>query len=106
MIANLVVYKPWGFEFSVFKKGVSVHILHIDKGEETSFHCHMHKDVLMVLLHGRARMQRSGEIKDFTGISAPYEVPLNPELEIDTEKQTKEDSAKTLYITHLNLPIG
>lgn len=65
MIANLVVYKPWGFEFSVFKKGVSVHILHIDKGEETSFHCHMHKDVLMVLLHGRARMQRSGEIKDY-----------------------------------------
>jgi adenylylsulfate kinase len=26
----------------------------------------------------------SGEIKDFTGISAPYEEPLNPELSLDT----------------------
>ena len=27
---------------------------------------------------------RSGEIKDFTGISSPYEEPKNPELKIDT----------------------
>ena len=27
---------------------------------------------------------RSGEIKDFTGISSPYEEPQNPELKIDT----------------------
>ncbi len=27
---------------------------------------------------------RRGEIKEFTGISAPYEEPLNPELRIDT----------------------
>ena len=29
---------------------------------------------------------RAGEIKDFTGISAPYEPPLKPELELHTEK--------------------
>jgi mannose-6-phosphate isomerase-like protein (cupin superfamily) len=65
MIDGLVINKPWGFEFSVFKRGVSVHILHINKGEETSFHCHMHKDVLMVLLSGRARMNRSGSVNDY-----------------------------------------
>lgn len=27
---------------------------------------------------------RRGEIPDFTGIGAPYEVPLNPELSLDT----------------------
>jgi len=27
---------------------------------------------------------RKGDIKDFTGISSPYEEPLNPELKIDT----------------------
>jgi len=27
---------------------------------------------------------RNGEIKDFTGISSPYEDPLSPELKIDT----------------------
>ena len=28
----------------------------------------------------------SGEIKEFTGVSAPYEPPLNPELELHTDK--------------------
>ncbi len=30
---------------------------------------------------------RAGEIKDFTGISSPYEAPENPELSIDTGSQ-------------------
>ncbi|HMA26565.1 MAG: adenylyl-sulfate kinase [Solirubrobacterales bacterium] len=38
-----------------------------------------------------------GEIKEFTGVSDPYEPPLNPELTLDTEHQSVEDSAaKTL----------
>ena len=36
---------------------------------------------------------RAGEIKEFTGISDPYEPPQNPELVIDTESQTPEESA-------------
>jgi adenylyl-sulfate kinase len=34
-----------------------------------------------------------GEIKEFTGVSDPYEPPLNPELTLDTEHQTPEESA-------------
>lgn len=30
---------------------------------------------------------RAGEIKDFTGISAPYEAPVQPEITINTEQQ-------------------
>lgn len=30
---------------------------------------------------------RAGEIKDFTGVSAPYEAPLHPEITINTEQQ-------------------
>lgn len=62
---SLVVKKPWGFEYTVFKDGVSVRVLHINKGHETSFHCHMKKDVLMVLLRGRAKMMRSGTYTDY-----------------------------------------
>jgi adenylylsulfate kinase len=35
---------------------------------------------------------RAGEIKDFTGISAPYEVPENPEMTIHTGDETVEKS--------------
>ncbi|MBU0499509.1 MAG: adenylyl-sulfate kinase [Gammaproteobacteria bacterium] len=41
---------------------------------------------------GMYQKARKGLIKDFTGISAPYEVPANPELEVDTGSNTLEDS--------------
>ena len=39
---------------------------------------------------------RSGEIKNFTGISDPYEAPLNPDIEVPTHEQTVEESADFL----------
>ena len=37
---------------------------------------------------------RKGEIKDFTGISAPFEAPENPEIEINTSKLSIEESVQ------------
>jgi adenylylsulfate kinase len=37
---------------------------------------------------GLYKKARAGEIKNFTGISAPYEVPENPEIIVDTETNT------------------
>ena len=34
-----------------------------------------------------------GEIKEFTGVSDPYEEPLKPELVLDTEAESPEESA-------------
>ena len=35
----------------------------------------------------------AGEIENFTGISDPYEEPLNPEVVIETDRETPEESA-------------
>lgn len=40
-------------------------------------------------LYARARR---GEVKDFTGISAPFEIPENPAMEIDTSRLSLEES--------------
>lgn len=40
-------------------------------------------------LYARARR---GEVKDFTGISAPFEAPAHPTLSIDTSRLSLEDS--------------
>jgi len=40
---------------------------------------------------------RAGEIQDFTGVNAPFEAPTNPNLEIDTEGASIEESLKALY---------
>jgi len=37
-----------------------------------------------------------GEIKDFTGVDAPYEEPENPDLEIDTSNSSIEESVEKL----------
>lgn len=65
MLDKFIVKKPWGFEYCIFKDGINVRVLHINKGEETSFHCHMKKDVLIILLKGRARMFRGGSQTDY-----------------------------------------
>ncbi len=50
---------------------------------------------------GLYKRARAGEISNFTGISAPYEPPETPELEIDTANTDVEDSLNQLleYIT-------
>ena len=37
---------------------------------------------------------RKGEIKDFTGISAPFEAPKNPEIEINTSQLSIDESVQ------------
>lgn len=43
---------------------------------------------------GLYKKARLGEIKNFTGISSPYEEPENPDLKIDTSRLTLEDSVE------------
>ena len=45
-------------------------------------------------LYARARR---GEIKDFTGVSAPYEPPVAPALAIDTTGKTVEEARQKVY---------
>jgi len=40
---------------------------------------------------GLYRAARSGQITDFTGVSAPYEEPLEPELLLDTEEHSVDE---------------
>lgn len=39
---------------------------------------------------------RAGEIREFTGIDAPYEAPENPEIVVQTDKQTVDESVATV----------
>jgi len=43
---------------------------------------------------GLYKKAREGIIKDFTGVNAPYEEPENPELLVDTDKETVEESTE------------
>lgn len=45
---------------------------------------------------GLYKKARKGEIKNFTGISAPFEAPVNPALELDTSVLSIEESVGRL----------
>lgn len=54
---------------------------------------------------GLYRRARSGELPDFTGISAPYEEPDNPALRLDTNAMSLENATSCLLATlHRVLP--
>ena len=54
---------------------------------------------------GLYQKARAGEIKEFTGISAPYEAPENPEIHIRTDKISVEEAVAqiTEYLKSKNL---
>ena len=40
---------------------------------------------------------RAGQLQNFTGISAPYEVPQNPDVTVDVSKQSTEECVEAIY---------
>jgi adenylylsulfate kinase len=60
---------------------------------------------------GLYKKARSGEIKAFTGISDPYEPPLNPEVECRTDLETLDESVAKVWQAleergYLRKPVG
>ena len=46
---------------------------------------------------GLYKKARKGEIINMTGISAPYEIPVSPDLEIDTVKESTDISVNKIF---------
>ena len=45
---------------------------------------------------GLYQKAKQGEIKEFTGVSAPYEEPLDPEIVLETDRLAVEESVKKI----------
>lgn len=54
---------------------------------------------------GLYKKARAGEIKNFTGISAPYEAPIHPDVEIDT-LNTSVEEAVNIIVQNIQHKIG
>ena len=55
---------------------------------------------------GLYKKARNGEIKNFTGIDSPYEIPKNPNLIVNTEKESINESVDKIFIAIKNKIIG
>ena len=69
----------------------------VDKGDFIEIYCRAPLDVCESRdIKGLYKRAKAGEIKEFTGISAPYEKPLDPELIIDTGSLSIEECVKQI----------
>jgi adenylylsulfate kinase len=46
---------------------------------------------------GLYKLVDEGKIRNFTGVDDPYEEPLNPELIVETDKETLEESVEHIF---------
>ena len=75
-------------------------------GNFVEVHCAAGLDTLVAKdVKGLYSQALSGKIKDFTGISAPYEPPVQPEVVVRAYEQTPEQSVE-LVMTALTDLIG
>jgi adenylylsulfate kinase len=45
---------------------------------------------------GLYKKAKNGEIQNFTGINSPYEAPINPEITLNTDKQSVQECVETI----------
>jgi adenylylsulfate kinase len=73
----------------------------VDRGDFIEIHCAADLQVCEGRdTKGLYAKARAGQIKEFTGISSPYEAPEQPELRIDTGGQSLEDCVQQV-LAHL-----
>ena len=69
----------------------------VPHGEFFEIYCHCPIEVCEARdVKGMYARARKGEIKDFTGISSPYEEPMSPELSLDTGSSPIEECVDTV----------
>ncbi|HUX90623.1 MAG TPA: adenylyl-sulfate kinase [Gallionellaceae bacterium] len=65
----------------------------VPHGDFLEIYCHCPLEICEQRdVKGLYMLARAGKIKEFTGVSSPYEVPINPELIVETGTLTMEES--------------
>jgi len=65
----------------------------LSKGDFIEIYCKASLEVCESRdVKGLYKRARAGEVKNYTGIDSPYEAPDNPELVIDTDSESLEES--------------
>ena len=54
---NKVCVKPWGYEHLIFENDkISIWYINLNRGHQTSMHCHFNKDTQLIILKGTAKI--------------------------------------------------
>ena len=74
----------------------------IDNFVEVYAHCPL-ETLVERDVKGLYKKAIAGEIKNFTGVSDPYEAPENAEIVFDSSKETPDESAEKIWAKIIDL---
>ena len=98
-LQNVVVHKPWGYEYLVYQNDkVAVWYLRIKEGEATSLHCHPRKKTGLILLSGEAVISF---LNDSMPLKSPGKLIIRPGL----FHSTKAVSSGGIGVLELETPV-
>ena len=109
---NKVNDKPWGKEYLAYQnKYIGIWILHVNKDQETSLHCHFKKDTILIPIVGSFRINLFDKFvilnlleplyvprETFHGIHSYLDNSILMEIEIYTDKIEYTDKNDLLRI--------
>ncbi len=88
-LQNVIVKKPWGYEYLVYQnEHVALWCLHIKQGESTSLHCHPRKKTGLIILSGEAVLSF---LNDSMNLKPLSRLILRPGLFHSTKAVSPED---------------
>jgi mannose-6-phosphate isomerase-like protein (cupin superfamily) len=109
---NKVNEKPWGKEYLAYQsKYIGIWILHVNKDQETSLHCHFKKDTILIPISGSFKINLFDKFiilnllesvyvprETFHGIHSYVDNGILMEIEIYTDKIEYTDKNDLLRI--------
>jgi mannose-6-phosphate isomerase-like protein (cupin superfamily) len=109
---NKINDKPWGKEYLAYQnKNIGIWILHVNKNQETSLHCHFKKDTILMPIYGSFKINLYNDFlilnlfeciyvprNTFHGIHSYTDNAILMEIEIYTEHISYTDKNDLLRI--------
>ena len=99
---NKVVYKPWGYEYIIFRNSnrLAITFVKINYKHKTSLHCHPSKKTGFIILGGQALVQLGLYSANTSHYKAPSRLVIRPGL----FHSIKANSKKDLYALEFETP--
>ena len=101
---NRVVYKPWGYEYTIYRNSnhLCVTLLRINYNKSTSLHCHPKKKTGFILISGRALIQ----LGLWKSSSELYSAPSKLMIRTGLFHSTKAVSKNGVFALEFETPVN
>ena len=101
---NRVVYKPWGYEYTIYRNSnrVGITFVNIKYNHKTSLHCHPKKKTGFIILSGKALVQLGLYSANRNYYKAPSRLVIRPGLFHSIEAVSKKGVCALEFETPVN----